>query len=228
MSAIDETTRYYDARAPVYDETAGYRDPEGERLREPIKARYRELFKGHDVLEIACGTGYWTAAIAEAANSVLATDVNASVIGIAQERCRGLPSVRFQLADAYALEGVPTGFTAGMAIWWWSHIPKHMIHPFLSALHSKLRPGSPVLFRDQLPYPGPPRRQDSDGNTLEQRTLPDGSSFEIVKNFPTEQELREALHGCADDVHYFPRAHQKHWELTYRTRGPERAAACIQ
>lgn len=218
MTVTDQTTEYYAARAPVYDETAGYTDPEGEALREPIKARYRDLFRGHDVLEIACGTGYWTAVVGEAARSLLATDNQPAVLRIARERCRDLTGVRFREVGAFSLDGVPTGFTAAFAIWWWSHIRKESVRAFLTALHSRLEPGSPVLFNDQLTYGGKERRLDSGGNTLELRTLPDGRSFWIVKNFPTEEELRAALDGLAEDIEYRPRPEEKHWDLTYRTK----------
>jgi len=218
MSVVDETAQYYAARASVYDETAGYRDPEAEQLRKPIRARYQELFRGHDVLEIACGTGYWTAAIGEVATSVLATDINSSVISIAQDRCRALDTVGFQIADAYCLDGVPTGFTAALGIWWWSHIPRGSVRTFLTVLHSKLKPGSLVLFNDHLPYEGPVRRQDPEGNTLELRSLPDERTLWVVKNFPTEGELRVALQHIAEDIQYIPRPEEKHWDLIYRTR----------
>jgi hypothetical protein len=39
MPLADDVARYYAARAAVYDETAGYTDPEAERLRAPIKTR---------------------------------------------------------------------------------------------------------------------------------------------------------------------------------------------
>ena len=218
MSLTDDVTRYYAERAPVYDETAGYTDPEAEQLRMPIKARYRDMFRGHTVLEIACGTGYWTPTIAEVATSVLAVDINPSLISQAEDRCRHLPNVTFQVADAYILAGVPTGFSAALGIWWWSHVPQERLPAFLSALHSKLQSGAFVLFVDQLPYDGHIRREDPLGNTLEQRHLPDGRSFEIVKNFPTEEDLRNTLTGIAENIEYIQRPDEGSWNVLYNVR----------
>ena len=36
-------------------------------------------------------------------------------------------------------------------------------------------------------------RTDAEGNTFQLRRLPDGSTYEVLKNFPTETELRQAL-----------------------------------
>jgi protein-L-isoaspartate O-methyltransferase len=215
---VAATSEYYAARASVYDETAGYTNPEAEQLRVPIKARYREMFAGHAVLEIACGTGYWTPTVAEVARSVLAIDINASLSSRARDRCKHLSNVEFRIADAYTLDGVPTGYSAAFAHWWWSHVPVERLGAFLNALHSRLLPGAFVLFVDQLPYGGHVRRTDENGNTVEQRSLPDGRVFEIVKNFPTEESIRNALAGIADNIQYVERPDEKSWNVTYNTK----------
>jgi len=218
MSLIDDVIKYYAARAPVYDETAGYMDPEAEQLRVSIKARYQKMFAGHAVLEIACATGYWTATVAASAKSVFAVDINPAVISQAKERCRNLSNVKFQIADAYILKDVPTGFSAAFGILWWSHVPKERIKAFFSALHGKLLPGALVMFVDQLPYDGHVRRQDCTGNTIEQRSLPCGSSFEVVKNFPTEENVRDTLSGMADNIQYIERPDEKSWDVIYNVK----------
>jgi len=218
MSLKDDVIRYYHERAPVYDETAGFNDPVGEELRGPIKERYRELFRGRSVLEIACGTGYWTAVIGETAKSVLAIDINISLLEQAQARCGKVPHISFKIADAYTLEGVEGDFDAAAGFWWWSHVPKGLLKTFLGALHRRLKPGALVMFIDRLPYEGFYRKKDRDGNTIEQRILPDSRSFMIVKNFPDEQEIRSALAGIADDVRYVARADERNWEVVYRVR----------
>lgn len=48
----------------------------------------------------------------EAAESVLAIDNNRSLLDQAQIRCSKQPNVRFQVAYALKLEGVPEGFNA--------------------------------------------------------------------------------------------------------------------
>lgn len=99
-----------------------------------------------------------------------------------------------------------------------AHIPKKNIPTFLAALHRKLIPGVLVLFNDQLPYGGFHREQDNEGNTLEQRTLPNGRSFMIVKNFPDEEEIKNALSAFAKDIRYTQRPDEDSWEVTCRTK----------
>ncbi len=218
MSLEDDVTRYYTERASVYDVTAGYADSEAEKLRGPIKKRFKEIFRGHKVLEIACGTGYWTTVIGETAASVLGIDNNRPSLEQARKRCTHQPDVRFQFADAYTLEGVPGGFDAAFGHGWWSHIPKQNIRTFLTALHRKLIPGAVVLFNDQLPYNGFYRKQDKGGNIIEQRILPNAHSFMIVKNFPSEDEIENALSAFAEDIKYTRITNEDHWEVVYRVK----------
>ncbi|OGN86966.1 MAG: hypothetical protein A2158_01090 [Chloroflexi bacterium RBG_13_46_14] len=218
MTLKDETTRYYDAISMDYDKSAGYTNPEAEELRKPIKERFQEIVRGKDVLEIACGTGYWTQVIAVTAESVLATDINPSMVSIAAEKCAKLSNVSFLVADAYSLEGVPEGFDAAFAHWWWSHIPKNLITSFLNVLHSKLNPGSIVFFRDHLVYSGFKKSDDVEGTRMENRQLPDGSAFNVVKNYPSKEEILSALSGIAYDVQYLEFPGENSWDVIYRTR----------
>ena len=71
MSLTDDVAKYYAARAREYDVTAGYQDLGAEHRRASTKARFRMALRGLDVVEIACGTGYWTAVIATAARPFL-------------------------------------------------------------------------------------------------------------------------------------------------------------
>jgi SAM-dependent methyltransferase len=187
-------------------------------MRAPIKAWYQDIFKGRNVLEVACGSGYWTEVIGEVAKSVLATDSDSSLISLAKNKCKHLSNVRFQIADAYTLNDVPTGFDAALGVWWWSHIPKRNIPSFLSAIHSRLESSAMVLFVDQLPYNGFVRTQDPEGNTLEQRVLPDGSSFTIVKNFPTKQDITDYLKDIAYDIRYVEYPDEISWNVLYRKK----------
>ncbi|RPI69055.1 MAG: class I SAM-dependent methyltransferase [Geobacteraceae bacterium] len=80
-------------------------------------------FTGETVLEIACGTGYWTKFIAPSAAHIVAVDSAPETIRIAKERVpEGI--VQFVVGDAYALPVHLGEFSAAFAGFWFSHVPK--------------------------------------------------------------------------------------------------------
>jgi len=219
MATADINVPYYAARAKEYDITSGYQRPEAAAALSPIRARYQLAFQERDVLELACGTGYWTKAVAVTARSVLATDVNPAVIAVAREKLASRDNVRFQVADAYSLKEITGRFTGAFAQFWWSHVTRQRLPEFLNALHSKLEAGSPVMFMDGLGSRfRRGRRVDDTGDILEERRLRDGTRFEIIKNFPTAGEMKELLSGCADEVSFREYPFPGCWIVSYRTK----------
>ena len=206
---------YYAQRAAEYE--AIYAKPERQadlaRMREDIPS----LFKNERVLEIACGTGYWTPLIAAQAQSVLALDYNEETLAIARTKKYPKANVRFERADAYALPGWKEKLSAAYAGFWWSHVPLGRIDSFLAHLHSRLASGARVAFMDNTQVEGsstPISRRDAEGNTYQSRRLGDGSSHEVLKNFPSAQELRERLGRHGSDVAV--KEYEYYWVATYR------------
>jgi hypothetical protein len=90
-----------------------------------------------------------------------------------------------------------------LAAFWWSHIPKATLRTFLARLHRALAPGSTILFIDNTFVAGsstPLSNTDADGNTYQRRELEDGSTHVVLKNFPTEAEIRRTITGVDSDV----------------------------
>jgi ubiquinone/menaquinone biosynthesis C-methylase UbiE len=191
--ASPELVDYYRRRAAEYE--AIYAKPERQAdlalLREKITAKVQ----GARVLEIACGTGYWTQLVAGVAAEVVATDVAEEPMRIARSKTYSRNPV-FSLADAYALPESLGRFDAALAVFWWSHIPRQRIAEFLASLHRRLGPGARVVLMDNLYVEGSSTaisEIDAHGNTYQLRRLGDGSQVRVLKNFPSEAELRSHL-----------------------------------
>jgi SAM-dependent methyltransferase len=212
----DNIARYYERRAEEYERVYG--KPERQADLAQLKAVLSKAFAGERVLEIACGTGYWTQFISKSADAIFATDCNAAVIDLAHRKDYGSCSVAFALADAYSLDEVPYGCTAGFHGFWWSHVPLAKIDTFLSAYHARLPEGARIVMIDNAYVEGsstPISRTDQEGNTCQIRKLQDGSQHEVLKNFPTEASLRRCLSEHATDVTVT--SMQYYWLVEYRT-----------
>ena len=204
---------YYAARAPEYDRI--YARPERQDDLRAIEAWLPTVFAGRSLLEVACGTGYWTQFIAPVATRVLAIDAAPETLRIARSRVAS-GNVLFATGDAYALPAAASNFGAAFAGFWFSHIPKNRVAEFLAGLHRALAPGARVVFLDNRYVEGnstPVSEPDGEGNTYQMRSLDDGSRYRLLKNFPTEGELRAALQGTAREL----RLHEwkYYWALEY-------------
>jgi demethylmenaquinone methyltransferase/2-methoxy-6-polyprenyl-1,4-benzoquinol methylase len=214
MDITEQMRGYYAQRAAYYERV--YAQPERQDELRAIEAALPAVFAGRRVLEIACGTGWWTPHGARDAAFWLATDAQPETLAVARAKPMP-PAVRFATADAYSLAelGVER-FDAAFAGCWWSHVPLARLRAWLDTLHARLLPGARVLMLDNSfvqTRSTPISRADAEGNTYQLRTLDDGSQHEVLKNFPSAAEAIAALgpRACAPQW----TAHTHYWLLSY-------------
>ena len=183
--------KYYACRAGEYEDIYHRENPQRQMELSEIQSRIKVAFRGANVLEVACGTGYWTQFVSETAESIAATDFNEEVLEIARRKQYSCP-VSIEKADAYHLPFPPKTFSGGIANFWFSHIPKNLIGHFLEVFHRTLKPGSIVFIADNMNVGGIGGTlitKPGDENTYKLRTLKDGTQHEVLKNYFTAKEL---------------------------------------
>jgi demethylmenaquinone methyltransferase/2-methoxy-6-polyprenyl-1,4-benzoquinol methylase len=208
--------RYYVERAPIYERV--YFKPERQGDLRSIEAWLPGPFAGRSVLEVACGTGWWTPHAARDARAWLATDLSPETLALA--RAKPLPAcVRLASMDAYSFAEIgQQTFDGAFAGCWWSHVPLQRLPGWLLALHARLVPGARVVMLDNAYVPAsstPVTRTDEAGNTYQDRSLDDGSVHEVLKNFPDRETVFGLLSatGRLRDAEWIAHAH--YWVLTY-------------
>jgi demethylmenaquinone methyltransferase/2-methoxy-6-polyprenyl-1,4-benzoquinol methylase len=191
---------YYEARAQEFETV--YDKPERQADLARLCAWLADETRGSTLLEVACGTGYWTAVAATTAKSIVATDFNPGPLEIAREKGLGA-HVTFAQADAFALPDYGRSFVVGMAHFWWSHISVADQRRFLEHFAAKLQPAAKMLMIDNTFVAGSMTgvsRTDELGNTYQMRRLQNGDEYEVLKNFPTDEELRRTLGNICRSV----------------------------
>jgi demethylmenaquinone methyltransferase/2-methoxy-6-polyprenyl-1,4-benzoquinol methylase len=132
---------YYARRAPEYERI--YARPERQADLTQLCTVIERAFAGRSVLDVACGTGYFTAHAARYARSVTGIDANEETLVIAC--AKNLANAVFAVADAYAIPEPREPFAAALCTFWWSHIPDSagglaIIAAFVFSRRSRLEP----------------------------------------------------------------------------------------
>ena len=211
----DTLLEYYRRRAAEYEKV--YDKPERQEDLERLRAIVPAYFSQRRVLEVACGTGYWTRPVSARATSIVAIDLAPETLAIARAQTESKAPIEYRIGNAFDLAAISGTFDAGLVAFWWSHVTLATLHEFLIGLHQRLGNGARVLAMDNRYVEGsnyPITRTDASGNTYQRRVLDNGAEYEVLKNFPTAEEVSRAIvdaGGIAPVVHeltYF-------WYATY-------------
>jgi 2-polyprenyl-3-methyl-5-hydroxy-6-metoxy-1,4-benzoquinol methylase len=194
---------YYRRRAGEYDVTA-YGDVAAARAR--IARLVAEMRPAGSVLEIACGTGLWTEALAGWADTVTAIDAAPEAVAIARDRVRPA-TVSFEVADVFSWDP-GTRFDVIFFSAWLSHVPASRFGRFWQLLGSLLAGNGRVLFIDEHVDERGKEAYVTGRDEVVERQLRDGSTFRVVKNFVDPAELE-------------PRLRRLGWECAIRRDGTD-------
>lgn len=213
----EQSAQYYAKSAANHDRI--YDKPERQHDLAVMREQVAQALRGHVVLELACGTGYWTRVIATSAESVLATDINPEMLALGKLRALPADKAQFRVADAFALPDDIGSFTAVFIGFWWSHVKREQQERFLAQLRSKLGRDLLIVLLDDAYVEGSSEtvaRTDMEGNTYQIRTAPDGQRYEIPKTYPSDSALRKKLASSVREIRIVRLEY--YWLLTCRLK----------
>jgi demethylmenaquinone methyltransferase/2-methoxy-6-polyprenyl-1,4-benzoquinol methylase len=203
-SLLSEQRRYYSARAPEYDDWWLRRDRYT--LDDEARARWladisqleSELDRFRPagaVLELAAGTGIWTARLARYADRVTAVDASPEVLERNRAKVGPEAAVEHVVADLFAWEPARAHDVCFFSFWL-SHVPRERLAEFWGLVARAVRPDGRVFLIDNTHTDGGDLRHTVGvGNEVARRSLADGREFEIVKRFWTPAELEGEAAG---------------------------------
>ncbi len=213
----EQAATYYANSASNHDRV--YDKPELQEELALLRERIVTALEGHRVLELACGTGYWTRDILYTAKSVLATDINPEMLAMAKLRALDPGIVSYRQVDAFNLPADLGDITAVFIGFWWSHIKREQQDHFLATLRKAFGKDLVLVLADDCYVEGHSptvARTDLEGNTHQIRMAQDGERYEITKCYPTDSFLRKTLGRSAREIKL--KRGDYYWLLTCRLK----------
>ena len=207
---LDEQVAYYEARAPEYDNwflRLGKYDlgPEVNKQWVQEANEVEDALAKHaplgDVLEIACGTGWWTGRLEPYCTSLTAVDSSDEVLKINQAKYQS-PKIEYQQADIFKFKPEKK-YDFIFFSFWLSHVPPEKFEAFFELLAASLNEGGKIFLMDSraksksdaglLVHSDGKYQTRSNDDVVMQRTLKDGRDFNIVKIYYSPEVLNQNL-----------------------------------
>jgi ubiquinone/menaquinone biosynthesis C-methylase UbiE len=187
----DQTIEYYQKRAQEYEKIY-FRDvPPRQAELKRLYELSRKVMAGKRVLDLACGTGFWTEFISEEAKLIVGVDINSGTLVEAQKK-KYKNLTEFVLADFERLPFAGGSFDALLATFILSHVRRQDIGGLKDHLKTLIKPGSPVFLCDNnlITEIVPVLNWDGEHvNSYVNRKLENGEQYRILKNYYNRQEL---------------------------------------
>lgn len=181
----DQTFEYYDKRAGEYDRIY-YRDnPERQGELKRLYEFSQDTLSGRHVLDIACGTGFWTRVISTDAASITGLDINRATLDEALRKKYECP-VRFVQADLHNLSFKTSSFDGLLGTYVVSHVRREDLDRLGEDLRRIVKPGSTAFICDNnliCEIKGDLIWDEKHINSYKKRTLENGEEFLILKNY---------------------------------------------
>jgi len=220
---IAEQIAYYRARAGEYDEglrklqryaslggnVAGRSGDEDQKEVAILLEALDGMRPFDTVLELACGTGWWTQWLAQHARHVTAVDAADEMLALNRERVKAT-NVRYILADVFSWRP-DRQFDLVFFAFWMSHVPHDRFAAFWQLVGDSLAANGRVFFIDELDNERAgvlERRLDEDAVL---RELEDGRQFHAVKVFYEPAELEQKLPTLGWQFEVRPSGRRFYW-----------------
>jgi 2-polyprenyl-3-methyl-5-hydroxy-6-metoxy-1,4-benzoquinol methylase len=161
------------------------------------------------VLELACGTGWWTQWLARHAQRVTAVDAAEEMLALNRERVHA-SNVRYVLADVFSWRP-DRRYDLVFFAFWLSHVPHDRFAAFWQLVRDSLAPNGRVFFIDELGTEETRAMEKRLEGDAVLRELEDGRQFRAIKVFHDPAELEAKLRALAWNVEVRPAGRRFYW-----------------
>jgi len=182
---------YYNERASEYEEayrlgtgTASITDPAVFTTDAASLAGIVDQFGHGDLIDLACGTGYWLSHYASRCTSITLLDQSEQMLAQCRMKAQALSLTercRFIQADFFGHPLDPDSFDSALIGFFVSHLTEPEEAAFFDSLKTMLRPAGRFLILDSAW--GELRSRFNVKAGRQERRLNDGTRFEIYKRY---------------------------------------------